>query len=128
MNKQEELELAINKLQSDKSELQNRIILIDNQIKELHGEELKLFDPHALIPNSCKTFEDWIKDHPFPDACLSMIYRNKQEAKNVSYCCYTYQYDYHIVRIRPEEKEYLAKTKLGVYQHEQHSDTREGNL
>ena len=118
MNKQEELELAINKLQSDKSKLQNSIILIDNQINELHGEELKLFDPHALIPNSRKTFEDWIKVHPFPDFCLSMIYRNKQEAKNVSYCCYTYQYEYHIIRIRPEEKKYIAKTKLGVHQDE----------
>ena len=71
--------------------------------KRVFEYSLKLEDPHALIPKDCKKIEEWLDGHPFPNACISQIYKNRSVAESVQLCCNTYQEDYHIVRCKPKE-------------------------
>lgn len=118
-----------NEIDSLKRCIENKIATYENevrklktQIDELKQEERELYDPHALIPNSCRMFKDWIKGHPFPKSCLNMIFRNRHTAEINSYVCNTYQTDYHIVKIQDDEAEYLECSPMykQEFQHESH--------
>ena len=96
----ERLEYSINRRISD---LREELRRLENRRSKVLKVLSSLDDPHALIPKDCKTFEDWLINHPFPYSCISMIYKNKTQAEHVSYCCYVYQYDYHVIRCESKE-------------------------
>lgn len=98
------LEHRINKKISDLLEELRRL---ENRRSKVLGVLSSLDDPHALIPKDCKTFEDWLIDHPFPYSCIGMIYKNKAHAERVSYCCYNYQEGYHVIPC--ESKDYYKE-------------------
>lgn len=100
---QERIDALQQRIRSEQSRLRNRINILENRHNRLSKIGINLQDPHALIPNKYKNVEDWLTGHPFPNTVLSMIYRNFAEARQVSYSCYTYQYDYHIVKCEPKE-------------------------
>ena len=96
----ERLELQI----TDKmQELRIQLFRLERRLSKVRETLNDLDDPHALIPKDCKTFDDWIADHPFPFSCIGHIYKNKTKAEIASYCYYVYQEDYHIVPCEPKE-------------------------
>jgi hypothetical protein len=114
MDKQEKIERLRDKIDTQKAFLQHRIDILDKRCNILAGIERKLKDPHALIPVSCNSFEEWIKGHPFPDSCICNIYENKYNARSTQYVCNTYQIDYYVVKCKSREfykEKYIKKNE-----------------
>lgn len=96
----ERLEYSINRRICD---LRKELRRLENRRSKVFDVLSSLDDPHALIPKDCKTFEDWLIDHPFPYSCIGMIYKNKTQAERVSYCCNNYQDYYHVIPCESKE-------------------------
>ena len=94
------------------SSLNQREQILRNRNNRLNVISLTIDEPHALIPRSYATVDDWLKGHRFPQFVISNVYKNSTIAFQVSLSCYTYQYDYHIVRCESREyyeQKYLSK-------------------
>ncbi len=100
-------QIRINRL-TDQLDMQ--IASFEMQVDRLQKRKDKLYqiaarldDPHALVPNSVKSIEDWLVDHPFPNAVLASIYINRFKAYEASLYSYTTMHDYHIVKCESAE-------------------------
>lgn len=111
MDKQQRIEKLQQRISNQTSMLQQRINILNNRNDHLHKIAGKLDDPHALIPNSVKSVEDWLCNHPFPDAVLSAICRNKKEAFELSLFSHTTMYEFHIVKC---ESANFYRNKLNI--------------
>ena len=85
------------------SELRFEIEKLEKRRAKVFKYSLNLEDPHALIPKDCKNIEQWLDGHPYPDSCISQIYKSRGEAERVQLACNTYQEFYHIVRCKPKD-------------------------
>ena len=99
---QQEIDKQRAKIIRDISILENNIKEWRKDLSDLHNLEIKLDDPHALIPNSYKSMDEWVDGHPFPESCLSMIYKNRADAEDVQMSSYNYTFDYHVVKYSPQ--------------------------
>ena len=101
--KQAQGEMLVNSINERLSELGKEIKRLESRKSKVVEILDGLDDPHALIPKWYDTFDEWIKDHPFPYSCIGMIYKNKSKADRASICCNIFQNDYHVVRCKPKE-------------------------
>lgn len=85
------------------SKLRSEIEKLENRKQRVFKYSLELDDPHALIPQDCKSIEQWLDGHPFPNTCISQIYKNRSYAEMAQLACNTYQEFYHIVRCKPKD-------------------------
>ena len=103
----------LNLLIRDKiSKLMSEVEKLNNRKQRVFEYSLKLEDPHALIPIDYKTIEQWLDGHPYPNTCISHIYKNRSYAESVQLACNTCQEFYHIVRCKPKDyykKKYESK-------------------
>jgi len=111
MNKQQRIDKALKEISDQICKLEQRISILDNRKSTLIRISNGLDDPHALIPNSVQSIEDWLYGHPYPSAVLSSICRNRNEAFQRSLYSYTTMHDFHIVKC--ESVEYY-KNKLKI--------------
>nr|DAT27604.1 MAG TPA: hypothetical protein [Caudoviricetes sp.] len=98
MDKQQRIEELQQRISNQKSMLLQRINILNNRDDHLHKIASMLDDPHALVPNSVNSVEDWLCGHPFPNSVLAAICRNKKEAFERSLFSHTTMYEYHIVK------------------------------
>jgi hypothetical protein len=95
---QEQIDEKIKSLRLKKAEHRYKIQFIESEIVGLTIKMKNLNDPHAVIPKQYKTIEDWLENHPFPNAVNAMRCKNKLEAENVLISCMVYRESYHIVK------------------------------
>jgi len=109
-SKQSRADRLLCNIRNEESRLRARIHLLEKRKNKLYAITKSLDDPHALIPQKYYTLEQWLDGHPYPDTVLSHIYPNYAIACEVSYSCYIYQYDYHVVKCKPKEyyKEHIS--------------------
>lgn len=98
MRTQQEIEEEVKK-QKAQIKFCNRVILkSEASIRELEKESSLLDDPHDLIPVQYETFEEWEKDGAIEGLIEGMRFKNKYEANQVRISCYTFEYEYKIVK------------------------------
>lgn len=97
-DKQQRIDKMLENISEQICMLEQRKSILDDRKNILNRVANELDDPHALIPNSAKSVEDWLYGHPFPNAVLSNICRNKNEAYRLSLFSHTTMYEYHIVK------------------------------
>ena len=107
-DKQQRINRLLDKIALERSMHYRRIGLLQERINRLNRIARKLHDPHALIPKSYASIDEWLNNcGSFPNHIIGMIFENKISAIEVSYCCNTYQSDYHVVKCN--EKEYYIE-------------------
>ena len=110
MTKQQRIEKLQRMIRDEQSRINDRKSILEKRFVRLTKIALQLDDPHALIHRDYKSVEDMISDHPNIKNVSLQIYKNKNLAEDASYSCYTYQYEYHIVKC--ESKEYYQNLLL----------------
>lgn len=96
--KRQEFEHELQKLHCEHVNKLKELNVIQTKIVQLKQKEGTVLEEHALIPKRYKTIEEWLDGHPYPSTVNSMRFNSYNEAFSVSLCCYTYQYEYHIVK------------------------------
>ena len=103
-DKQSRINHLLGKIEIERSMHYHRIGLLQERINNLNKIAHKLHDPHALIPKSYASIDEWLDNcGSFPQFLIDMIFENKISAIQVSYCCNTYQSDYHIVKCNDKD-------------------------
>lgn len=95
-----EFDYNLQKLLSEKAQLTKALINKDNELSDFRRLEGSVLEEHALIPKSCKTIEEWLEGHPFPNACNSMRFESYAIAREAQISSNTYYFDYHIVKTK----------------------------
>lgn len=112
-DKQSRIDRLLNRLSIEESMHRRRIDILQERRNKLIKISHKIKAPHALIPKSYATIDEWLDDcTSFPQFIIQMIFDNKAQAVDVSYCCNTYQSDFHIVKCKAKDyyyKKYINK-------------------
>ena len=112
MSKTKRIHIAISAIDIQLDALKQREEILLKRLQNLNNIAMSIDDPHAVIPKSYRTLDEWFKGHPFPKSLINHICKNEYKAREMQDCCNTYYFDYHVVPCQPKAyyiEKYLNK-------------------
>ena len=102
MNKAKRIHIAISAIDMQLTALKQREVILRKRLQNLNNIAMYIDDPHAVIPKSYQTLDEWFKGHPFPQSLINHVCKNEYKAREMHVCCNTYYFDYHVVPCQPK--------------------------
>ena len=112
MSKTKRIDIAISAIDMQLSVLSQRELILRKRKQRLNNIAIGIDEPHAVIPKSCRTLDEWFNGNRFPESIINHICKNKYKAREMQVCCNTYYFDYHVVPCQPKAyytEKYLNK-------------------
>lgn len=103
MTKTQRINRLYSQISAESSALQSRLAQLDNRRSKLNRIAKSIDEPHALIPNSCRSVEEWIEGHPFPSAVIANVFPNYATAFDASHFSIFVEMNYHVAPCESRE-------------------------